>query len=452
MPGKRIVSVALLLAGSAIVVWWGFALSRAKPLGGLDFRALYESTACLIAHHDPYNAATLRDFYVSRGDAQLYPEWAIYTLALINYLPTTFLVVAPFALLPWGAAQATWTVLIAGSFVFAAFLIWRMCEETAPLMASVLIAFLLANSEITLSGGNAAGLVVSLCAIAVWCFLGNQYAWAGVLCLAASLALKPHDAGLVWLFFLLAGVCWRKRAWQTLAVCVALGIVGVAWVSTIAPHWVAELRSVLAVYSAHGGANDPGIAQSPSGAFRKYGMAVSPGMVCSLQSVVAVFHDDPRFYNPITYLVCAPFLIAWGIVSWRSRFTRTRAYLALAAIVPFTLLVTYHRTTDAKLLLLTIPACAYLWMKGGMRAKMGAVLTGLAIFMTGDIPLVVIGQMVGKPDWQSAGLLQRALLIFVYRPVPVILLVVGVFYMWVYVRSASAEDYGDVGEVNAQAR
>ena len=46
------------------------------------------------------------------------------------------------------------------------------------------------------------------------------------MCLAISLMLKPHDAGLVWLYFLLAGGIYRKRALQAL---VADAIKDEAW-------------------------------------------------------------------------------------------------------------------------------------------------------------------------------------------------------------------------------
>jgi len=41
---------------------------------------------------------------------------------------------------------------------------------------------------------------------------------AGILCFAISLAVKPHVAGMVLLYFLLANARYRKRALQTLAV------------------------------------------------------------------------------------------------------------------------------------------------------------------------------------------------------------------------------------------
>jgi hypothetical protein len=434
--GKRLTGLLLMLAGGIVFALWGNSLSHAKPLGGLDFRALYEGAGCLIHHHDPFNPGELREYYVATGDARLYPEWALYTLTLLNYPPTIYPFTTPFALFPWAIAQPVWTVLTAVGFLLAAYLMWKLVEKDAPIVAGCLIGFLLANSEITLSGGNAAGFAISLCALALWCFLRERFALFGVLCLAASLAMKPHDAGLVWLYFLLVGGTSRKRAWQTLAANVALGLAAVIWVSLVAPHWFTEMRATMAIYSAHGGANDPGILGSPNSSFRSFSMAVFPGMLCSLQTIVAVFWDDPRFYNPFTYLFCAPFLVVWTIVSLCSSFAKERAYLALAAIVPFTLLITYHRTTDTKLLLLTVPACVALWKRGGATGKLALALTGIGIVVTGDISLIVIGILVGQPNWINAGWLTKIQMVLMYRPVPVVLLAMGMFYLWAYCKSA----------------
>jgi len=114
--------------------------------------------------------------------------------------------------------------------------------------------------------------------------------------------------------------------------------------------------------------------------------------------------------------------------------------------VPFTLLITYHRTTDAKLLLLTVPACAMLWAQGEGVGKLAMVLTSLAIVISGDISLTVMGILVGQPNWIDAGWGQKIWMVPVYRPVPVILLAMGLFYLWAYGKSVFRGD--QVGEVS----
>lgn len=436
MTGQRWASLGIVAAAAAIFSWLGGEVSQAKPLGGLDFRALYEGAAVLIHHQDPFNPAEVRAYYVATGDAKLYPEWALYTLALLDYPPTLYLFVAPFAALSWHAAQLLWTSMTALCFVGAAFVMWRHAEKSGTLMAGCLIGLILANSEILLAGGNAAGIASGLSVLGAWFVIEERWPLAAVLCFAASLAMKPHDGGFIWLYFLLVGGRRRTRAAQALGVDLMLGLASLIWISQVAPHWFPEMRQTMEIYSAHGGANDPGVIGGATSHFRSSAHAVYPGMVCDLQSLVAPFRDDPEFYNPVTYAVCAPLLAIWVVVTLRSQFTKERAYLALAAIVPLTLLVTYHRTTDAKLLLLTVPACVALWRRGGIRGKLALALTSMTILGAGDISLIVIGMITGSPDWMHAGWLKTIAYVFVYRPVPILLLATCLFYLWVYVESA----------------
>ncbi len=100
-------------------------------------------------------------------------------------------------MLPWGPARILWMTLTVGSLIFASVLIWNLSVDFAPLVSGVLIGFLLANSEVLVITGNAAGIAISLCVVAVWCFLRERFVLAGILCLAISLAVKPQDAGMV---------------------------------------------------------------------------------------------------------------------------------------------------------------------------------------------------------------------------------------------------------------
>ena len=144
------------------------------------------------------------------------------------------------------------------SFLVAAYLMWSLAADYAPVVSGALICIFLFGSGLLLEIGNAAGITISLCVIAVWCFFKEQFVPTGILCMALSLAIKPHDAGLVWLYFLLAGGLYRKRALQTLAVTVVLGLPAILWVSHVAPHWIAELQTNLQATSARGDLNDPG--------------------------------------------------------------------------------------------------------------------------------------------------------------------------------------------------
>jgi hypothetical protein len=391
-----------------------------------DFKGIYYDARCLLQHGDPYKEGEpLRIYQEERGALPQSSDTLRQALAWNVYLPTTSVFVAPFAILPWETARLLWMILTAGSLVFASFLMWDLGARYAPVLSGVLICFVLANSEVLFAFGNPAGIVVSLCVIAVWCFLEEKFIWFGVLCLAVSLAIKPHDAGLVWLYFLLAGAVYRKRALQTLLVTAVVAALAILWVSHVAPHWMQEWQSNLSAISAHGSVNDPGLA-SVTGP--------SVGMVIDLQGVISVFRNDPRIYNPASYLVCGALLLVWSIRTLRSRFSQTNAWLAIAAVVPFTLLVTYHRPYDAKLLLLAVPACAMLWAEGGLIAWIALILNAVGIVLTADIPSAILVTLANNLHISTTRLSGQILTVALVQPAPVILLAMGIFYLWIYLR------------------
>jgi hypothetical protein len=328
-------------------------------------------------------------------------------------------------MLTWEPALLLWITLTAVTLIFAAFMMWNLAARYAPYPSLFLICILLANCEMIFYGGNASGIVVSLCLVAVWCFLKEQFVWAGVLCLAVSLAIKPHDAGFVWLYFLLAGGVHRKRALQTLLVTAVLGLAAILWVTPISPHWISELHSNLSVISVSGGINELGPAP-----WAGYNAA----MVICLQSAVSVFRYDPLFYNVVSYLVCGVLLLVWSVRTLRSQFTQRGAWLALAAVLPLTMLVTYHRPWDAKLLMLTIPACAMLWAEAGPIRWIALLVTSAGIVLTADLPLTILAIHTANLHISTTAISGKILTVVLMRPTPLVLLAMGIFYLWIYVR------------------
>ena len=433
MTRTRRIGLFWLLLCSGIFVVWGSVIEHASPGGMADFKAVYYGARCLIQHSDPYKAGEfLRVYQADGGEIPSDPKMSRSFLRAVPVcinLPTSLFFIAPFTMLAWGPAHVLWMILEAGSLIFAALLTWNLAGNHAPGISLFLICIILANSEGLFQSGNLAGIAVSLCVVAVWCFLNERFVPAGILCLAVSLVLKPHDTGLVWLYFLLAGALYRKRALQTLVVVLVLCLPAILWVSHVAPHWIQELHSNLLATSAHGDLNDPG-PTSISGH--------TADLVIDLQSVISVFRDDPRIYNPVSYLVCGALLLVWSLKTLKSRISTTSAWLALAAIVPLTMLVTYHRPHDAKLLLLTVPACAMLWAEGGLIGWTALLVNTAGIVFTGDIPLAILDILTKNLHAGTTGLPGKMLSVMWTRPSPLVLLAMGIFYLWVYVRRAPA--------------
>ena len=238
---------------------------------------------------------------------------------------------------------------------------------------------------------------------------------------AASLMLKPHDAALVWLYFMLAGASYRKRAIQTLAAVVLLSVPSIAWVSHVAPHWIFRTcGQSLARIGNHGSLSDPG-ASSVAG----HGIA----MIISLQTVFSLLRNDPGFYNTASYLLSGALLLIWAIRVLRAPAFRGQELCALASISALSMLPVYHRLDDAKLLLLVVPACCLLWHKGGFLGGAAAVLTTTQILFTSAIPWAIFLALIQHSRIPESSWVGRWIGAAQILPAPLVLLATAMFYI-----------------------
>jgi hypothetical protein len=426
----RLLCATLVVLSAVASMSWGFAVTRQFRGGVLDFQAVYYGARCLMQGCDPYNVSQLASLYHRSGweDPSDTPARRQLKTLYVN-MPTAFILIAPFAALPWGPAHLLWMALICASFILAALLMWDIAAADSLGVATFLVCIVMANSEVLFATGNTAGLVVSLCIVAAWCFVKDRFIAGGMLCFIVSLVIKPHDAGLVWLLFLLAGGAHRKRAIQIFAVTAVIGLASILWLSHVAPHWLSEMRANLATISGHGGLNEPGPGSITSN---------TAGMVVDLQAAASVIWNKPLFYNLTGYLITGAMLLIWMVKTVRSRFSESFAWFGLAAVAPITMLITYHRPYDTKLLLLAVPGCAMLWVKGGAVARTALGITTAGVIMTGDIALatcVVISKGVLA---STAGWSHIILAVLLTRPASLALLAMAIFYLWIYVRYALA--------------
>ncbi len=413
----------LVCIGTAIP--WGTSIAY----GGrawMDFRSVYAGARCLIHEHNPYSVGDMEGEYQSE-DGQRPPASPLRLQSITLYvnLPTTLVFVAPFAILPWRPAHILWMLVTGGVLAPAILLIWHEGARYAPRISTWLACIVALNCATFFAGGNTAGIVVGLCGIAVWCFLQNRLVWIGVVCLALSLAVKPHDAGFVWLYFVLVGGTYRKRALESFVITAAMGVAAVVWVSHVAPTWMHDWSANLVTISASGGVNNPG-----PNSFSTF----AGSSIVDLQAAVSVFRDDPRFYNIASYLICGVLLLVWSVWTLRMRFSVRAAWLAQAAVVPFTLLITYHRLWDAKLVILAIPACCLLWAEGGSRAKAAILITSVAALLTGDATFLIFEMIVDLFRVSPVGIPGQVVTVVLKRPATLSLLAMGVFYLWVYLQ------------------
>lgn len=432
MSQARLDGRRLLWLGSAVFILFGVSLEWNSSFAMIDFKAIYYGARCVLQHRDPYQESQFLQIYLAEGGK--FPSQAAAARSVrqaipvcIN-LPSALFLVAPLAYLPWRVAEVIWMLLTAAGLPLAAALIWEVSAAYASRISAGLAFLILANSELLLVVGNASGIVVSLCVIAVWCLMREKLAWAGVLCLAAGLLLKPQDAAFLWLYFFLAGGTHRKRALQAALAVAGLGALTVLWIMRVSPHWMQELHANIAATSVRGGLNDPG----PS-SLGGHGL----GMVVSLQGLFSAFQDSPHFYNLLAYLLSGMLVLLWVVKTLRARVAPQLGWIAIATISAATLLPVYHRSYDARLLLLTLPACAMLWAKGGALRWWAVAITGAAILCTGDLFWSVFLLLINNPSLGLARLPAPVVIGMQMVPAPLCLLATCVFYLSIYLRGST---------------
>lgn len=396
----------------------------------VDFKALYYPGQVLIQHHDPYRQDSVLAAFKAAPDTILHPAGpgAINAVSFCVNFPTTLVFVLPLALLPWAVACPLWQFLTASVYLLAAWRIWRVGAVWSPRRTGLLLALLLPGSALLLEIGNLAGITVGFCILGAIGIIRERHVHFSILCLALSLLLKPQDSGLIWLCLLLAGLPYRRRALQTLAVAAVLSVIPAFWVTSVAPHWPQEIHSNFLANSLPGKINNPGP------------LTVKPEdggpMIISLQTVTSLLVGSPRAYNGLAWLVCVPLLLACFLAILRKPEMPAKLWLALAAIAPLSMLPVYHRQYDTGLLMLAVPACALLRTRGGRIASAAAWLTGATALASSSILLYFLGVWTYHLRTSLTGTAAVIANIVLARPVPFAMLALGIFYICLIVRSS----------------
>ena len=378
-----------------------------------DFKTVYAGARCLLQGCDPYDSQQLLNVYTEAGgpandDIPFHPHESIYT-------PSGLALLTPFAALRWQAAEQVWLIFSTGIFLLGSLLIARLCLRISPLASAVGVGFLLLTSTTLIMLGQPSQLTIGFCAIGVWCLLEDKYPWAGVVCFALSLTLKPHVAGALWLYFALCAGRYRRKAIRIFAATILISLPGVLWASLMpaSSHWMHEIQANIAGITARGMPGDPGPADSGATS------------IAGLQTILSLFRDQPVFYNRIAQAIGLILLAFWLVPVLRMRASKERDYLALASMACLSLLPIYHREYDTRILLLTFPAFALL-MRSRLPVRIAtASVTALAmVLITHNFINFVTAQVLPK-----LGPLSIWRTIFWLRPVAVWTTVLTLFYL-----------------------
>lgn len=406
---------------------WGLLRARAAKGTEVDYKAVYIGARCLLQHCDPYNRDQLLQTYFDEGGVQLPPPSSghenYYLVAEQLYPPSAEVFFAPFALFNWPVSYSLWVGVTFVLLTTCAFLIWTVASGYSPDPPFYLTAIILANSGIILAGANPAGVAVSLCIIGTWCLVENRLTVVGVFFLAGSMAIKPHDTLFIWGALLLAGGALRKKAIQSFAILAVVVVISSVWFFQVSPNWMLELQRNIVGYSTGGTRNDPA-------------GVTAQGMV-NLQPLFALIHNEPRFYNFAAYAIWGVLFAVWVVVTLRARRAKKGIWLGIAAMACLTLLPVYHRHYDAKVLILTLPACAALWEEGGLTAWVALSLTSFGIFVTSDLPSAAM-ETIAPPYPPTGNALSKLFFLLLGRPPGLVICCLAAFYVWAYARHASS--------------
>jgi hypothetical protein len=77
---------------------------------------------------------------------------------------------------------------------------------------------------------------------------------------------------------------------------------------------------------------------------------------------------------------------------------------------------------------------AQFWAEDGMAGRIALLATAAGVSLTGDIPLAILAVFSAYLHAGTAGFSGKLLTVVLMRPASLILLAMGIFYLWVYVR------------------
>ena len=83
-----------------------------------------------------------------------------------------------------------------------------------------------------------------------------------------------------------------------------------------------------------------------------------------------------------------------------------------------------------------------LWARGGLTAWLALLLTGAGAVLTDNILLQLLAFLGVHLRESAPGLRGEIITLVLARPVPLVLLIIGIFYLWIYVRHAAEKHPG----------
>jgi hypothetical protein len=377
-----------------------------------DFVPVYAGARCLVHGCDPYTPSQLEpEFFQAGGVPSDLPSWQI---DVPVYPPSTFLALAPIALLRFPVARLIWFLLNGCLFATAAGLILSICPPPHRWLATILVSFFVLTAGISLVLGQPAVFAISLVVIGSCLFLGGRLVPLGAFLFFLSLAVKPQIGGFIVLYFVAQRIYWRYAAFALagaafLLLCASL-ILGHHPRSA---NWASTLRGNLSATLSPGGSADPRPANP---------QAIGDE---NLQALTSVFIARAGQFNATAYAIFLALLSAGIVVALRANRGPELHLMALGALSILTLMPIYHRFYDTRLLLLSVPAVLIVFQR---RRVLGTVIAVLTVLAAVSIQYRVQMFLLQQGKWPSV-LANKFLFVLLLRHQNLLMLLLLLLYL-----------------------
>jgi hypothetical protein len=165
--------------------------------------------------------------------------------------------------------------------------------------------------------------------------------WAFPVVLGIALSLKPQ-LGVLFLLYLLSRTRW-SALWKTLFVTAIVTIASLAWIWVVEPNWLADYRQEQADFNSLGGWGDV-----------TYG-STSRFVLINLQVAIYPWVHHVGRSRLIGAFIAAILVVIWIIVDRKAR-QRPNEFLALASLLPISLIGVFQQFYNGALLVLCLAA------------------------------------------------------------------------------------------------
>ncbi|MEM7625334.1 MAG: glycosyltransferase family 87 protein [Planctomycetota bacterium] len=431
--GGRAAPGWIAVAGLALVIGMGLLVQRGAQRaldGSWDFTMIYAGARQVVLGGDPYDFESTFDAYAAAGGEVAQeigdpgrlrdPAW-FHSL----YPPTAYTLLAPVGTVGWENAKAVWLVVnllaVAGVSVW---LVRQRPRDPSPPGAGAFAALAVgiwwgsAALHTALAFGQMSVLVLALMLPAIgWrtppgaARLCHWHAALAGLLLAVAGWLKPQLVGPITVVLLAtprrAVVGWAA-GWGVLIL-----VGSVAWIASIESAWLAHWRENLRAFTASGLAEPSGLnpytyqlIHLEPWLHRWWPDGIGPGAALRVAGVLV---------PAAVWLGATAVLAVHGRAGNRASVTEgpdARCFAAVALAAVLTMLMAYHRTYDAVLLVLP-SVWAWRALSASRRdAAAWAVLVGVALFtVPGPVALEVWSRGEGFGAWLRETWLWRVVLL-----------------------------------------